>query len=286
MKVPMRLSTIVAAGLACSTAWAAAPPAGVAPQGRVVALCSWDHPGRDPFQGDVVAAVDRYDDIPAAVREVLKQRMRERRYDDLVDIRRDSIRGKREYDAQIRDMHFGLDRLCRRVTRAGWSERWLERGLTYCEGEHCILVPTVCRNVSRIRRKDPVAADTLPGPIEPARPAPLASSFAEAVAGADLVLWPADESGLSADDALSPVDEATSSNIPAVPGADVPLAPGVPVGAGGGPPPLVDVAPMLAPPVPEPSTWACLVGGLLALVLALRRQRLADTPRCATQKRS
>ncbi len=37
--------------------------------------CSWDRPGVNPFMGDVVAAVDRYQDIPAPVRAKLKARM-------------------------------------------------------------------------------------------------------------------------------------------------------------------------------------------------------------------
>ncbi|MEO6361769.1 MAG: hypothetical protein ABIO71_00925 [Caldimonas sp.] len=51
---------------------------------------------------DVVAAVDRYQDIPVAVRERLKARMVKRTYDDVVTIRRDSIEGKAHYGGTIR----------------------------------------------------------------------------------------------------------------------------------------------------------------------------------------
>lgn len=37
-----------------------------------VAVCSWAEPGRDPYVGDVVAAVDRYRDVPAPVRRALQ----------------------------------------------------------------------------------------------------------------------------------------------------------------------------------------------------------------------
>ena len=37
--------------------------------------CSWERPGHAAFMGDVVAAVDHYRDIPAAVRDALKRRM-------------------------------------------------------------------------------------------------------------------------------------------------------------------------------------------------------------------
>ncbi len=120
-----------------------------------IPACSWNSPGQNPFMGEVVAAVDHYPDIPADVRQRLKQRMAERRYDDIVTIRRDSIVGRDEYDPGIRDMHFGERSVCAQTTRAGWSAEMRERGLVYCEAGHCILVPTVCRNVSRIDRLPP-----------------------------------------------------------------------------------------------------------------------------------
>lgn len=108
--------------------------------------------------GDVVAAVDRYRDIPAPVRATLKARMAARQYDEIVSIRRDRIEGRARYDAAIRDMHFGTGQLCGTVTRARWTEAAQERGLVYCESGHCLLVPTVCRNVSRITRQGPAVA--------------------------------------------------------------------------------------------------------------------------------
>ncbi len=119
--------------------------------GPVQTLCSWDRPGVNPFMGDVVASVDRYQDIPAAVRAKLKLRVAQRRYDELVTIKRDSIAGAYDY-ADLRDMHFGQGSVCQTVTRAKWTDQMQERGLVYCEDSHCLIVPTVCRNVSRITR--------------------------------------------------------------------------------------------------------------------------------------
>ena len=102
--------------------------------------------------GDVVAAVDRYQDIPMAVRNTLKARMAARRYDEIVSIRRDAIVGKARYAPAIRQMHFGSGQVCASVDRSAWTPSAQERGLVYCEAGHCILVPTVCRNVSRITR--------------------------------------------------------------------------------------------------------------------------------------
>lgn len=122
------------------------------------ATCSWNRPGHRAFTGDVVAAVDRYQDIPAPVRTRLKQRMAQRQYDEIVTIGRDTISGRYRYSAQIRDMHFGEGQVCRTVDRSAWSASAQERGLVYCEDGHCILVPTVCRNVSRVQREGPLVA--------------------------------------------------------------------------------------------------------------------------------
>ena len=108
--------------------------------------------------GDLVAAVDRYKEIPVATRTKLKARMQQRRYDEIVDIRRDEIVGRYDYGAQIRDMHFGQGQVCQTVSRAKWKDSTLERGLVYCEDGHCVLVPTVCRNLSRITRGAPKLA--------------------------------------------------------------------------------------------------------------------------------
>ncbi len=135
--------------------------------GPVLPQCSWDRPGANSYRGDVVAAVDRYRDIPPEVRAALKKRMSTRRYDELVTITRDGIAGAYRYE-NLRDMHFGSGTVCRTVTRERWKPQAQERGLVYCEQEHCIIVPTVCRNVSRVTRMPMVQAATEPvGPPEP-----------------------------------------------------------------------------------------------------------------------
>lgn len=112
--------------------------------------CSWDHPGANRYIGEVPAAVDSYTDIPADIRANLKRRMERRLYDDVVVIKRDSIEGFETRYTDLRDMHFGKGDICRTVSRAKWTEKHEERGLIYCERDHCIIVPTVCGNVSRV----------------------------------------------------------------------------------------------------------------------------------------
>jgi len=126
--------------------------------------CSWDHPGQNPYTGNAAAAIDRYADIPEAVRGTLKRRIAEGLSDDQVSITRDAISGKGKYDPQIRDMHFGKASVCGAVTRSKWAEDRVEPGAVYCVDKHCILVPKICGNVSRISRAAPALADAAKQP--------------------------------------------------------------------------------------------------------------------------
>ena len=252
--------------------------------------CSWDQPGHNPFYGDVVAAVDRYTDIPADVRARLKQRMAKRDYDDIASIRRDSIDGKASYEPALRDMHFGTGRVCASVSRQHWLPAHQERGLVYCEGAECVIVPTVCRNVSRITRKAPAVLASRE-PLD-----------RDAAAPGDELLFPAPGAGpltdTSSTNGMNPPGDASArtagvgpssggtadspgtgaadgdAQSAAAPFGSVPFG-SVPFGSvlqpvGG---PLL-VAPVPAPvvAVPEPGTWALMVAGLIAVGL-VRLQR-------------
>jgi hypothetical protein len=263
-----------------------------------LAACSWNSPGHNPFMGEVVAAVDHYADIPADVRERLKQRMAERRYDDLVTIRRDSIVGRETYDPGIRDMHFGERSVCAQTTRAGWSAETRERGLVYCESGHCILVPTVCRNVSRIDRLAPkrVAEPSVPG-----GPSGGELLFDPPAAGpqppdsfAGLIAPPATGLGEGMTPMAGP-GSAWSSALPAYgpPWGSGGVGSGTPAGPFGGREPIGGLPPLVLPPkewphvppvdvvvepppitpVPEPGTWALMLGGLAVVIAGVRRRR-------------
>lgn len=203
--------------------------------------CSWDSPGVDPFMGRVPAAVDRYTDIPADVRERLKARMTKRQYDEMATIRRDSITGKFKYSSEIRDMHFGQGRVCNTVSRSKWAPEAVERGLVYCEAEHCIIVPTVCRNVSRVTRLPGPGTEAPGGPKAEApdgKAVPLAA--ADAAGPGELVFDPpgAGETFSEASQPLAATDPLIGGGAIGVPGAGVPLTTtlgGLPIFGGGSP---------------------------------------------------
>lgn len=224
--------------------------------------CSWDKPGANPFMGDVVAAVDRYRDIPAPVRAKLKARMQARQYDEIALITRDAITGKAEYGADIRDMHFGAGSICQTVTRSKWTAQAQERGLVYCEDGHCILVPTVCRNVSRITRK--VAP---PPPAQTAAADPQTELEMEPP-GAGIVAGGATPSSPSFADLANPTPTTRFSA----------LTPTSAVIPGGG----TDVPslPPTTPPVPEPETWALLLSGLVVVAWVAKRRSGSRSTSC------
>jgi len=219
--------------------------------------CSWDKPGADPYMGSMEAAVDRYRDIPIEVRERLKARMRTRAYDDVAAITRDRIEGKRSY-SNLRDMHFGNGRICRAVTRTKWLPDATERGLVYCEGEHCLIVPTVCRNVSRVTPDTPLDFETAAGPPE---------EIPQVLGGQRFVDDP--EPLVMRRLQLDPPPG--SPEPPPLPEIVPDLGPPPPTGPPNEPfPPFTPPPP---PPVPEPSTWLMMAAGLALVARVAQRRR-------------
>jgi hypothetical protein len=233
--------------------------------------CSWDRPGQNPYKGTQADAIDRYTDIPENVRITLKSRMEDGLSDDKVSITRDGIIGHNKYSPEIRDMHFGSASVCSTVTREKWAADRIEPGIVYCVGKHCILVPKICGNVSRITRNGPAVA-AAPAPKPPKETGVLEYS------AIDL------EDAPRLSDAI-PLNEFTEKPIrprlasATPPGGawgyprdrDEPLNPYHPM-----PPNSTPGNPGIPAAVPEPETWGMMLGGLgLVGWFARRRARAA-----------
>jgi hypothetical protein len=313
----------VASAAALSTAAPAlaatpkAKPKAALAANATLASCSWDRPGKNPYMGELPAALDRYTDLPSDVRTKLKDRIAKQQYDDVVDIKRDAIistQGKFTYISQIRDMHFGdKGRVCATVTRKRWKASTTERGYVYCESGQCVMVPTVCRNVSRVmQNKSPaVAADKAVAPAvpvaaaDPSSSGPTAAKATPDVPAAAPTLASAGLGPAFADVSQGPVfafpsgPTGTSSVVIVAPPAGTPAGGGAGTPGGGATPPGgtttppgVDPGPTVpggsvppggvvggvdvVTPIPEPSTYALMLVGLLAVGLAARRRRSKD----------
>lgn len=295
-----RTAGLIAAGmvlLICMLS-AAAPARAARAAGNAaaatIAQCDWNRPGVNPYSGDVAGAVDRYADIPASVRERLKERMRAHKYDEFVTISRSAITGREQYDPVISQMHFGKGTVCSKVSRAGWSEKMTERGLVYCEQDVCLLVPTICNNVSRITRlvgATPARSAAAPAGSAAAPVTDIVAAPAETVLGAPppdgyhygAATGPGSEVGWGSSGfgGMTSGPGNSGGGGPATTASSITTGGGS--GGGGGivqVPNLPDVGsnqpalppqPQVMAPVPEPETWAMLLAGLAMLLVAARR---------------
>ena len=116
----------------------------------IIDHCDWSAPGHNPYMGSVPQAIESYK-LPKPVELLLKEKMKSQKYDDLAEIRSTGITGQFVDYTDLREMHSGKGIKCKTVS-INWTPDQVERALIYCEGEYCIAVPTVCRNVSLITR--------------------------------------------------------------------------------------------------------------------------------------
>ena len=243
--------------------------------------CSWAHPGANPYRSDPARALADFD-LPEPTRQQLRALMAAHRYTDVAKITRDDIVGADGAYTGLREMHSGRGQVCHgEVDRSAWSAEHRERGLVYCVADACVIVPTICNNVSLVSRKPDRAAalDDSPIDIEPAAGPPGGT--------------PDDTSSVSA----PPLDVLPAPDIvgvlPVEPG---PIGDGAPPGGnpiggggddGGNPIGCCDIGPIggggftggggppVTPPpaVPETPAWMLLLAGLMAVLAGLRRRR-------------
>ena len=250
--------------------------------------CSWAHPGANPYRGDPVHALADFD-LPEATRAKLRTLMAEHRFTDVATITRDDIVGARGY-ADLREMHSGRGQVCHgSVDRTAWSPSRRERGLVYCADDACVIVPTICNNVSLVSRKPDHVAELDEGPIdiEPAAGPPPVPAGTPAATPPDTTspqdFIPIPGGGLP-DFPESPGGGGGGGGFPAGGnpvgggiGGGGPIAVG-PIGGGGSDccdvGPIGPGAPPVTPPsaVPEAPVWMLLLAGL-ALVFGRRPRR-------------
>jgi hypothetical protein len=261
-------------------------------QAVILDTCSWDNPGVNPYKGAVSNAIDHYRDLSPELRAKFKQRLEKKQFDEVVTITKDRITGIHAYESTITDMHFGgksaKPQICLATTRDKWSPTRKEEALVYCEGETCILVPTICQNISRVKRlpETQVTTGSHKGGGETAEVAQAqAEQPAEPTEGGG-------GGGGGGASNVAPGSITTGSGEPnnslVNPGGNgwhgfTPWSPIDNGGGGGGgcciviTPPIVPpiVTPPITTPVPEPESWVMFLTGVALMLLfsAIKKPR-------------
>lgn len=119
----------------------------------IPARCDWNNPGVNPFRGSPLHAVLGYEDIPIWPRLVLATRAGFGvTPTDYATITRGYIASATGYSYApvLTDMHFGKGEKCALPDRTKWPESRQEPAAVWCFQGHCVAIPNVCSNVSRI----------------------------------------------------------------------------------------------------------------------------------------
>jgi hypothetical protein len=115
--------------------------------------CDWTNPGVDSFRdggrdlGDAISRlpIDYIDKIQ------LKKLVANQNYTEIATITQEGIEGFLASYTNLRYMAFGKNKVCKNVTMK-WEPSRVERGLIYCTPNACIIIPTVCNNISLVDR--------------------------------------------------------------------------------------------------------------------------------------
>jgi hypothetical protein len=114
------------------------------------APCDWSKPGAAPYRGQSVETALAAYDMPEHARAEIAGKVKTMLEDGIALITRDKITSPQGSVWGLRDMHWSGGMCTGPVSRQGWAADRVEAALIYCSGPHCIAIPVVCGNVSRI----------------------------------------------------------------------------------------------------------------------------------------
>jgi hypothetical protein len=112
--------------------------------------CNWDHPGADPYWGkSAIEAIASYE-FPKPVKQIILRKITDGKPDGVMEITYDRATWNDQY-VELADMHWGSGKCKGLVKRSNWNYFRVEKALVYCGTVgHCIAVPFICGNVSRV----------------------------------------------------------------------------------------------------------------------------------------
>jgi len=113
--------------------------------------CDWNNPGSNPYRGaSIYSAVQSYG-FPKESTDEIVWKIKANMTDAVIYVKRDSIESPFGIASNLRDMHFGNNKRCNgKVIRNNWNSLDEKPALVYCSSQHCVAIPVVCGNISRI----------------------------------------------------------------------------------------------------------------------------------------
>ena len=236
------------------------------------ASCNWNNPGADRYTGNHAAAIDNYKEIPANIRQILKEKINAHQYDDQINISRIGMVGKQNYN-NGRDMHWGQNKMCKgEFSISQWKYTHEEAALVYTYSGYSIAIPSVCGNVFRLDLlaggnkttgggSIPESSTPETKPSEPQNDVPFSPTGGTTTPQTSTphVSWPSEPNQNS----LIPQREREINPAPPMPSIPFGFVPQMPT-------PIVNIP--VVPAVPEPSTYAMMLLGL-CLVIGLTQYK-------------
>lgn len=232
----------------------------------VATQCNWNNPGADRYTGDQAEALNNYKDIPASIRNILKEKINAHQYDDQITISRIGMVGKQNY-TNGRDMHWGQNKMCKgEFSISKWNYMHTEAALVYTYKGYSIAIPSVCGNVFRLDllaggNKTTggglivVTEETFIPEVTPSESpeVPQGGATTPQTSTVPYVAWPSEPNQNS----LIPQREREFMPVPPMPSTPSGYVPQTPN-------PIVNIP--VVPAVPEPATYAMMLLGFCVVV--------------------
>ena len=235
----------------------------------VATQCNWNNPGADRYTGDQAEALNNYKDIPASIRNILKEKINAHQYDDHITISRIGMTGKQNYN-NGRDMHWGQNKMCKgEFNISKWNYMHTEAALVYTYKGYSIAIPSICGNVFRLDilaggnkmvTGGSIPDSSVPESSTPSEPqnetfpeVPTGGATTPQTSTTPYVAWPSEPNQNS----LIPQREREFMPVPPMPSTPSGYVPQNPA-------PIVNIP--VVPAVPEPATNAMLLFGFCLVV--------------------
>lgn len=133
--------------------------------------CNWDNPGHDPYTNTVSAALSQFS-IPAAHKNVIEAQIKAGANTGMVFITKDGLVSPDRNLSTFMMMTFGKNKMCYGVERTRWADSHYEPAKLYCSGDYCVMIPTVCGNITQVFPRQ-----TIGEPADERHPVPAPGAF-------------------------------------------------------------------------------------------------------------